>query len=71
MNAITSIRKRLGMTQAEFAAAIKVSQGSVSHIETGRQAVSPAVAGRIIQTASQRGIGVTYDDIYNNLQESA
>lgn len=64
MNNIHTIRKRLGMTQVEFASAIGVTQGNISHIEQGRQEVSPAVARRVIDVASSRGFVVTFDDIY-------
>lgn len=72
MNAIQSIRKRLGMTQVEFASAIAVTQGNVSHIEQGSQEVTPAVARRVIDAAAARGVVVTFDDIYRSaIQEAA
>jgi len=61
---IHQIRNLLGLTQAAFAEAIGVTQGNVSHYEQGRQEVSPGVARRIIAACAQRGITVTFDDIY-------
>lgn len=64
MNNILQIRKRLGMTQEAFGAAIGVSQGNVSHYEQGRQEVPPDVARRVISAAEAVGQVVTFDDIY-------
>ena len=64
MNNILSIRQRLGLSQAEFGAAIKVSQGNVSHYEQQRQEVPPDVARRVITAARKRGLSVSFDDIY-------
>lgn len=63
MNNVRHIRTRLGLSQAEFAAAIGVTQGNVSHIERGQE-VMPAVARGIIAAAAKRGVTVTFDDIY-------
>lgn len=71
MNAIQTIRKRLGMTQAELASAIGVTQGNVSHIEQGRQEVTPVVARRVIDVAATRGVVVTFDDIYQEAKLDA
>lgn len=64
MNNVQTIRKSLGLSQAAFAEAIGVSQGNVSHIEQGRQEVTPGLARRIIAAAADRGVDVTFDDIY-------
>ncbi|MDY0046041.1 MAG: helix-turn-helix transcriptional regulator [Thauera propionica] len=71
MNTIQTIRKRLGMTQVEFASAIGVTQGNVSHIEQGRQEITPAVARRVIDVAAARGLVVTFDDIYRLAHQEA
>jgi putative transcriptional regulator len=63
MNAILSIRRRLGCTQSELAQALGCTQGNVHHYERG-QTVLPAVARRLIAFAAQRGEVVTFDDIY-------
>lgn len=71
MNNIFSIRKRLGLSQADFGAAIGVSQGNVSHYERGRQEVPPHVARQIIEAAAKAGLTVTFDDIYGELRGEA
>lgn len=64
MNAIQLIRKRLGVTQANLAAGIGVTQGNVSHYECGRQSMPPDVAVRLIDWARSLGHEVTFDQIY-------
>lgn len=63
MNAIQTIRKKIGVTQAEFAAGIGVSQGNVSHYENG-QTVPPVVGSRIIKYAKEKGVVLSFDDLY-------
>lgn len=63
MNAILSIRRRLGVTQSELAQALGCTQGNVHHYERG-QTVLPAVARRLIAFAAERGEVVTFDQIY-------
>ena len=64
MNNVQTIRKRLGLSQAALAAAVGVTQGNISHIEQGRQEVTPSVARRIIAVAADRGVPLGFDDIY-------
>lgn len=66
MNNVLTIRRRLGLSQADFGAAIGVSQGNVSHYEQMRQEVPPHVARQIIDTAAKRGLQLTFDDIYGD-----
>ena len=63
MNHIKSIRDRLGVTQAELAAALSRSQGNVAFYEKG-QTVPPEVAKRLITFAASLGHAVSFDDIY-------
>jgi DNA-binding transcriptional regulator YiaG len=70
MSAIQTIRKQLGLSQAELAAAINVSAGNVSHYEVRGQTVPPEVARRLIQAAAERGIVITFDDVYASGAES-
>ena len=71
MNNVQTIRKRLGLSQSAFADAIGVTQGNVSHIESGDQEVMPYLARRIISMAAERGVSVTFDDIYSHPEETA
>lgn len=63
-NNIKQIRERLGLSQIAFADAIGVSQASVSNYERGTQQVSPDVARRVISVAQERGVTLTFDDVY-------
>lgn len=64
MNNVREIRTRLDMSQADLASAIGVTQGNVSHIEQGRQTLMPAHAMRLIEIAAERGVTISFDDIY-------
>lgn len=63
-NNIKQIRERLGLSQIAFADAIGVSQGNISHYEKQRQEVPPGVARRVISVAQERGLTLTFDDVY-------
>lgn len=63
MNSIKAIRERLGVTQAQLAAGLEVTQGNVSFYERG-QGMPATVAAKLIAFAAQRGATLTYDDIY-------
>lgn len=63
-NNIRNIRERLGLSQTTFADAIAVSQASVSNYEGGRQEVLPEVARRVIAAALERGVKISFDDVY-------
>ncbi|WP_440863686.1 helix-turn-helix domain-containing protein [Symbiopectobacterium purcellii] len=65
-NNINAVRRILGLSQADFAAAIEVSQGNVSHYEGQRQSVPPDVANRVIAAAAARGVTITFNDIYGS-----
>lgn len=64
MNAITSIRKSLGLSQAALGAALNLSQSAISQFEKGICEPTPEVARRLISLAQQNGIDVNFDSIY-------
>lgn len=67
MKPTEQIRKRLGLSQVEFAKLLGVSQGSVSAYEHDRQEISPAVARRMVEVARatpDRGFELTLDQVY-------
>lgn len=63
MNAIRSIRDRLGATQTELGAALGVTQSNVSFYENG-QTMPPDVAAKLIAFAAKGGLSISYDHIY-------
>lgn len=64
MSQVRTIRAKLRKTQCEIAAAIRVTQGSVSAYENGRP-IPPPVAARLIEYAASNGLSLTFDDIYS------
>lgn len=64
MNPIKSIRTRLAVTQAVLAEGIGCTQGNIGHYENKGQTIPPDVARRLIVFATERGLPVTYEDIY-------
>lgn len=66
MRKIQIIRSRLGLTQAELGAALGCSQMNVSYYERG-QDIPPAVAGKLIAVAAERGLAISFDHIYGSL----
>lgn len=67
MSAIKAIRKHLGMTQAELAAGLGVSQGNVSFYERG-QVMPPPVAARLIKLSAERGVSLSFDHVYGAVE---
>lgn len=67
MNAFKAIRQRLGITQAEIAEPLGLSQGNISFYERG-QTVPPEIAGKLIDFAGGRGLDLTYDMVYGGVE---
>lgn len=63
-NKIKKIRKSLGLSQADLAAELCVSQGLISNYERQINNVSPEVANKLISVALERGITINFNDIY-------
>lgn len=64
MNAITSIRKSLGLSQAALGAALNLSQSAISQFEKGICEPTPDVARKLISLAQQNGLDINFDSIY-------
>lgn len=64
MNAIKSIRNRMGLTQTALAQGIGCTQGNIGHYENKGQTIPPDVARRLITFAAGRGVEVSFNDIY-------
>lgn len=63
-NKIKKIRKSLGLSQADLAAELCVSQGLISNYERQINNISPEVANKLISVALERGITINFNDIY-------
>ena len=66
-NRFRQVREQLGLTQAQLAARIGVTQGSVSFYESGQITPPPDVVRILIAAAKKHGFAVTYDDIYREI----
>lgn len=64
-NNLKAIRERLGLSQAGLAESLGVSQGNISHCELQNQEVSPDMARKVVALARERGLDVSFDDIYD------
>jgi transcriptional regulator with XRE-family HTH domain len=53
---IATIRKGLGLTQAEFASRLGISEGYVGHLETGERKPSLKLASRIERESGVYGL---------------
>jgi putative transcriptional regulator len=67
MNRIRLIRRCLGLTQAQLAGPLGMSQGNVGHYEQG-QTVPPDVAAKLIEYAKTLGVTLTFDHIYGTAE---
>ncbi len=53
---VTSLRKSLGLTQAEFAVRMGVSPGHVGDLERGHRRLSIPLAARLEELTGQQGL---------------
>lgn len=67
MNAVRTIRERLGVTQAALGAALGMTQGNVHFYEKG-QTVPPDVAKALIAYARRCGLAISYEHIYDGAE---
>ncbi|WP_049096464.1 helix-turn-helix transcriptional regulator [Burkholderia cepacia] len=66
MNNMRSLRKTLGMSQAELAGSIGVTQSALSHYENGSCDPLVGTARRLIAFAGTRGFAWHLDDVYSS-----
>jgi putative transcriptional regulator len=65
MRAFLAIRRRLGVSQVQLAAALHCTQSNVSYYERG-QTVPPDVAKLLIAFAATHGLQLSYDHVYGD-----
>ncbi|WP_183025656.1 helix-turn-helix transcriptional regulator [Variovorax sp. UMC13] len=70
MHNLKSIRDRLGVTQQVLAGGIGCTQGNVANLEAG-QALRPELAQKLVAFAKERGIELTFDDVYCQAEAKA
>ena len=61
---IAALRKKLGMSAVELAAAIDVTPGFISQVENGKSGVSTDTAARLA-----RALGCTIDELLGEKKE--
>lgn len=64
---IKELRKEIGLTQAELAEKLNISQSAVTHWETGKRFPSPPNARAFVNLMCGYGQRITLDDIYRNV----
>lgn len=63
-NRLPDIRKRLGLSQAQLATLLDMTQGNVAHIENGRQILTLDNAVSLIDVCRSKGIVIGLDDVF-------
>lgn len=63
---IKQFRIQQGLTQAELASALDLTQGAISHYESGRRELDKRMADRLIAYADSIGIRLTYNDVFSD-----
>lgn len=65
MSALAGYRKQAGLTQGELAEAAGLTQGAITHLESGRTR-SPEIATlrKIVRALGDRGVDCSVDDIF-------
>lgn len=64
MSSMKSIREKAGMTQAELAEAVGLTQGAIAHYEGGRRKPGLDECRRIVDALNKHGLSVTLDDLF-------
>lgn len=70
MHNLKSIRERLAITQQVLADGLGCTQGNVANLEAG-QALRPELAQKLVVFAKDRGVDLTFDDIYGQAEAKA
>jgi transcriptional regulator with XRE-family HTH domain len=55
---VVSVRLKLGLKQIELAKKLKITQGTVSHIETGRRLLSAKLFEKLIWFCKENNIKI-------------
>lgn len=65
MSNLAKYRRQAGLTQLELAAAIGISQGAITHLETGRTKSPEFETVRaILRVLKEKGVECTGDDVF-------
>lgn len=61
---IKQIRKMLQMSQGELAEEVGMTQGAISHYETGRNSIDKDFADKLISLGEKQNVQIDYNLIY-------
>lgn len=64
MNKIKYYRKRINITQKKLAQALNISQGAISHYESGKRDVDLETCRKIADFFVNTGVDTSIDDIF-------
>lgn len=64
MSNMKTIREKAGLTQAELARDVGLTQGAIAHYENDRRKPGLDECRRIVAALSQKGEPVTLDDVF-------
>ncbi|WP_278439530.1 helix-turn-helix transcriptional regulator [Pseudomonas oryzihabitans] len=64
MSMLKETRKRVGLTQAELAASVGVTQGAIAHYENGRREPGLDECRRILKALNRKGAKTTLDKLF-------
>jgi len=67
---IRKIRKKLRLSQSQLAEMLSVTQGAISHYETGRRSLDKDIADALITVSRDLGYPVSYNDIFGDQSAS-
>ncbi len=64
MKTVTTIRARLGLTQAALADLLQIHPSAVAQYEAGKIVIAPDRAKLLVQVARVRGLELSLDQVY-------
>lgn len=64
MNAIKNLRNSIGLSQADFAKAVGISQSAISQIERNLMRPKPDVAKKLVSFAKKNNAKLSFENIY-------
>lgn len=64
MNRLKELRQSAGITQAELAEAMGLSQGAIAHYEKGFRGMKAVSIQKLLRVFSEKGVECTFEDVF-------